>query len=159
MRNLKRRVTCPQVADDCRHCRYRAHPLDRHWYCPGPRLWRRFSRRRFSRLRFSRRRFSRPRFLWRRVWRPRLLQRVRPRFLRWVWWLLSGLLWIWQFPILLLLLLIGYSWRPGTAQVWSEAKARPTGGILAINAPDFILCWLGPDTSARRCRPIVNQPH
>jgi hypothetical protein len=41
---------------------------------------------------------------------------------------LSGLLWIWQFPILLLLLLIGYSWRPGTAQVRSEAKARPTGG-------------------------------
>ena len=32
-------------------------PFDRHWYCPCPRLWRRFWRRRFPR---------------RRVWRPRV---------------------------------------------------------------------------------------
>ena len=50
-------------------------------------------------------------------------------FLRWLSWFLSGLLWIRLFPILLLLLLIGYSWRPGTAQGWSEAKIRPTGAL------------------------------
>jgi hypothetical protein len=48
-------------------------------------------------------------FLWRiRAW---FLQGVWPRLLRRVWWLLSGLLWVWLFPVLLLLLLIGFSWR------------------------------------------------
>src|ERR1700730_13052694 len=81
----------PQVvADGCDRSAH-ARPLDRHWDCPGLRfLWRRF------RLRFS--------------WRAgsRLLRRVR--------WFLSGLLPLWLFPVLLLLLLIACSLRPETAQ-------------------------------------------
>ena len=65
MRNVKKGGSNDsQIADHC-HCSYRIRPLDRHWYCTGPRLWWRF-------------------------WRfPR---RVPPRPLRRVWWLLSGLL-------------------------------------------------------------------
>src|SRR5438876_3418629 len=32
----------PQIVDECCDRCNRARSLDRHWYCPGPRLWRRF---------------------------------------------------------------------------------------------------------------------
>src|ERR1700739_2967436 len=83
----------PQVvADGCDRCA-RAHPLDRHWDCPGPRVWRRG------------------------VW-GRPLRRIRARLLRRIRWFLSGLLRIWLFPVLLLLLLIAYGFRPETAAPW-----------------------------------------
>src|SRR4029077_8182668 len=101
----------PQVvADGCDRCS-RAYSLDRHWDCPSPRFWRRWIRGRLS---------------WRRGW-GRLLRRIRARLLRRIRWFLSGLLRIWLFPVLLLLLLIAYNLRPETAQprlAWTPDARR-----------------------------------
>src|ERR1700731_1086362 len=134
----------PQVPDDCCDRCYRARPLDWRWSCPGPRLWRRVPRQRVRG----------PRFLWR-LW-PRFLRRIRARFrrrvwpqhLRRVWRLLSGLLWVWLFPVLLLLLLIGYSCRrerrssarnqssAGWAELWifNALHFHPPVGVEYLSA-------------------------
>src|ERR1700720_3288471 len=152
MRNVKGGSHDPQVPDDrCDSC-YRARPLDWHWSCPGPRLWRRFWRRRIPQ-----RRVWRPRFLWRVwarfLWRIRgwLLRRVRPRLLRRVWWLLSGLLWVWLFPVLLLLLLIGFSWRRERHRNATETRSLGANlegkanfgeyGVACRGLPDRDLDW------------------
>jgi hypothetical protein len=95
--------------------RSRSRPLDWHRDCPGPRFWRRRVRGRFPwRVRGRSSRRVRERFS-RRV-RARLPRRLRARLLRRVRRFLSGLLRVWLFPVLLLLLLIAYSLRPETAQ-------------------------------------------
>src|SRR5690242_802672 len=95
----------PQVvADGCDSCS-RAYSPDRHWNCPGPRVWW------WVRGRLSRRLRGR---LSRRI--RGLSRRLRARLLRRLRWFLSGLLRVCLFPVLLLLLLIAYSLRPETAQ-------------------------------------------
>src|SRR5580704_14621088 len=104
----------PQVvADGCDRSSH-ARPLDRHWDCPG--------------LRFLRRRI-RSRFPW----------RVRSRLLRRVRWFLSGLLPLWLFPVLLLLLLIACSLRPETAQERAARRQQRLGNCRqrwVAGAPD-----------------------
>jgi hypothetical protein len=74
-------------------------------------------------------------FLWRiRAW---FLQGVWPRLLRRVWWLLSGLLWVWLFPVLLLLLLIGCSWRRERRSSATKPKVRRLGELWIFNALHF----------------------
>ncbi len=69
------------------------------------------------------------------------LRRVWPRLLRRVWWFLSGL-WVWLFPVLLLLLLIGYSWRRERRSSGTKPKLRRLGGALDFQCPTFSSsCW------------------
>src|SRR5262249_1369447 len=88
------------IADGCDRCS-RAYSLDRHWDCPSPRFWRRWIRGRLSRGIWGR-------LSWRGV-RTGRLRRIRARLLRRIRWFLSGLLRIWLFPVLLLLILIAYT--------------------------------------------------
>src|ERR1700730_11393437 len=110
----------PQVvADGCDRSSH-ARPLDRHWDCPG--------------LRFLRRRI-RSRFPW----------RVRSRLLRRVRWFLSGLLPLWLFPVMLLLLLIAYSLLPETAPPGLAWTPEPSDGLPAPkrNKPRASLVFSG----------------
>jgi hypothetical protein len=50
---------------------------------------------------------------------------------------LSGLLWVWLFPVLLLLLLIGCSWRRERRSSATKPKVRQLGELWIFNALHF----------------------